>query len=654
MQERRFSLAFLLGTALVLVLVYRSSLQYGFHYDDFHSLVQNPHIRRLSNVPAFFLEPGMFSGTAGRGMYRPLVLVSYALNYRAGGYGAWGYHLVNLGLHLACAFLVYLLGKALHGRGEAAALGALLFALHPVNAEVVNYVSSRSESLAGLGHLTALWAYLRWRQEGRTGFFWLSLAAGAGGLLSKSTVVTLPAALLWYEWWNASAKGGRGSRLWPWHLAYWAVVAGYLLAARGWLQTSLSSSVRSVGEQLPTQVKAAVYYLQLLAVPVRLSVEHPFSVSRSLAELQVLLPLALLASGLYLLWRARRGLWVGWGVLPLLPASLVPLNVLVNEHRLYLPVAFLGAGAGLLLAGLLPQGKKWLVGAGLLAAMGLLAHQRSAVWKDELSLWSDAVRKAPGMYRAHMHLGGALEQRGRIQEALTRYRRAAELGPEVVEAHYNLGNALRLLGRREEAVAAYERSLDLNEAFAPALVNLSSMHLESGQSDRAEDLLVRALEAQPEFPEAHRQFGILCKQQGRSREAEAAYLRALALRPDWAKVHYNLANLYFDAGRLPEAIRRYEWALVVQSDHAGAYRNLADLYMRQGDYARAAEVYARGLRHVPDEAVLYYGLAKAQDALGQRQAAADSYRRFLQHARVGPEVEGSIRQRIRELEEDRP
>ena len=117
----------------------------------------------------------------------------------------------------------------------------------------------------------------------------------------------------------------------------------------------------------------------------------------------------------------------------------MPLNVLVNEHRLYLPVALLSSGLVLWWRGVGPARGQMLLCGVFLLVLGGLAHQRNPVWKDELSLWEDAVRKAPGMYRSHMHLGNALEQQGRFQEALVSFQRAAWQAPEVVEVHYNAG-----------------------------------------------------------------------------------------------------------------------------------------------------------------------------------------------------------------------
>ena len=142
----RLSCHGLKGTALVSLLaagLYLNTLGHAFHYDDFHSIVHNPHLRSTANIPAFFRDPALFSTNPESAMYRPVLLVSYALNFALGGLQPAGYHLVNALLHGLNAGLVHRL-LLLLGQEWLALLAAFLFALAPVNAEAFNYVSSRS------------------------------------------------------------------------------------------------------------------------------------------------------------------------------------------------------------------------------------------------------------------------------------------------------------------------------------------------------------------------------------------------------------------------------------------------------------------------------------------------------------------------------
>jgi tetratricopeptide (TPR) repeat protein len=370
-----------------------------------------------------------------------------------------------------------------------------------------------------------------------------------------------------------------------------------------------------------------------------------------LFNLPVILATLLLGSLGAVCWRLGKGGGLTWflagsAVLALLPASLVPLNVLVNEHRLYTSLAFVCLGLASL--GGLRRELAW-AGGGVLLVLGLLAHQRNEVWRDELSLWQDAVAKAPLMYRTHLHLGGALQQEGRLPEALKSYERAAQLAPEAVEVHYNLGNALRQAGRLSEAAAAYARALALEPDFFQAQVNLAALYLQNGKTAQAEPLLRRAVQLRPDLAETHLQLGVLYRAQGQLVEAESEYQRAADLRPDLAEAYYNLANLYFDTRRYPQAVQAYQRTLALAS-HEGAFYNLGDLYLRQGEYQRAAQIFAQGLARLPGAARFYYGLGQAQEGLGLGREAALSYRAFLNSSQVPPALEPQLRQRLQALE----
>ncbi|HIL08631.1 MAG TPA: tetratricopeptide repeat protein [Candidatus Latescibacteria bacterium] len=644
--HRETSIA-LVVLSVALGVVYHASFANSFHYDDFHSIVENPHIRSLARVPEFFVDPSLFSSMPERAMYRPLLLVSYALNYASGGYGLAGYHIGNWLLHLACALLVYLLGRRLHGHWPAALFAALLFGLHPITTEPVNYISSRSESQAAFFYLAALLGYLLWRQGAGRRFWLLSLIAFSCALLSKSVTVVLPVALLVYERWGH--RQARGERYVFYYLPYWGVVVGYLALAQSWLGSSLGHPVRGAVEQLATQAKAAVYYVHLLIAPVRLTVEHPFSTARALGDVPVVLGIAAIASAIWFARRRPLVLLLGsWAILPLLPSSLVPLNVLVNEHRLYLPLAFLAVGVGWGVGGVWRGGRVVLVVA-LLAICALLTHARSLVWRDELSLWSDAAQKAPQMYRTHLHLGGALEQSGQIQAALASYDRALALALDAIEVHYNRGRVLIMLGQADAALEAYGRCLELDPNYLPAQINLAALYQDLRKLTAAEDLLRSALRIRPEEAELWRRLGLVKKKQGHEAAAAEMYARALALDPALVEARYNLGNLYRDQGRWAEAGAAFEQVLRERPDHAESYRNLGDLHLERGALQAAIEVWSRGLRELPHEVIFYYGLGQALEAQNRIEAALVNYRLFLQGGSLNPQQAAGLKRRIEEL-----
>lgn len=641
----------LLGS--VLLFAYGNSFDNGFHYDDFHSLVDNPHVRSLDNWRAFLSDPTAFSSMPDRAMYRPLVLFSYAFNYRLDGYAVGGYHLVNWFVHLGSALAVCALARALTAGVWAALAGALVFALHPLCSEPVNYISSRSESLCALFFLLALIGYVRGRGgDGR--WLLLGLLCFALALLAKSVALVLPLALLWYELVNGQMCNAlRQRRLVGIHLAHWLVVVFYLLLARTWLGDSLGEPVRAFDVQWITQIKALVYYAYLALFPVRLSVEQPFSISESLLDGAVLCALAALCSLAYCALRGRGALLhiLGWALLPLLPSSLMPLNVLVNEHRMYLPLALLCVGLACTVDRLIGR-RAVLVAAcvGLVAFVGI-NRLRNADWLDERSLWQDAVERAPLAYRAHMHLGEALERAGERTSALKHFERAVECAPEAAEPHYNLGNALRVRGRLEEALEAYGRSLQARAHFAPALLNRAALLQDLGRYDGAEALLRRGLtEGIGARSELLRRLGVLYGKGGRYGRAEEALQQALQADPALVEAQYNLGNVYFEAGQVEAAMRTYGAVLDRRPAHAGARRNWGEHLLKTGEYERAKALFSEGLRLRPDEVIFHYGAARAYEALGQGQAALISYRRFAQGAALDAAGRAAVAAHIERLE----
>jgi len=540
------------------LLAYANSLHGSFHYDDFHSLLNNPHIRSLGAVPRFFADPQLFSSDPEKAMYRPLLLVSYALNHAAGQYHPTGYHLVNLALHLGCAFLVWRLALQA-GAGQAGAWAAgLLFGLWPLAGEPVNYICSRSESLAALWYLGSLSLFIGGRPGGALLCFGLALG-------SKEMAITLPAAL-----WLADHFLGQ-RRPWRGYLPFAALGLAYvaLLWSFGLIGGGGKPGPRGLGAQLWTQIKAGVYYLKLIAMPVGLNVEHAFAEAQGPGQPVVWLGLLLLVSLAWLGWRQRSRpslLWPALAGLALLPATLVPLNVLVNEHRLYLPLAFLAVGAGLAANGLWPYRRLGLAGLVLGAA---LVAQRNREWTDELSLWRAAAARSPQAPRARVHLGEALRQGGDLAGARREFDAALRLDPGHRAARTNLGNlhyeaALTqpdsAAAQREYALAAaqYEEVLRRDPDFREALNNLGSIYLVLGRVVEAAQVYERVVALSPHFPEAHYNLGLARRRQGQYALAAEAYRQALGLRPD-AETWCNLGEVLLLQGQGASDGGRAQW-----------------------------------------------------------------------------------------------
>ena len=590
--------------------VYLNSLDNSFHYDDSHAIVENPHLRSLDQIPEFFADPSAFSREPAMAMYRPVLLTSLAFNYAVGAYQVRGYHLVNILVHSLVALLVCLVVAALSASSWAGWWAGMLFALHPVHTQAVNYITSRSELLCGLGVLAAFYlagVRRRWQP--------LAWVAYLLALLSKEAAVVLVPLLALQE-----LRRPAPQRDWKAHLPFWGLTLGYLalITANGFLPHSLAQEVRPLGAQLCTQLKALVYYLHLLAMPVHLSVEHAFAVNTHPGSWAVLLSLLLILSLLWCAWhspRAAASLGLGWFLAGLGLTFFTPLNVLVNEHRLYLPFI------GLLLVLPLAQPRLRWAGFVFLAILGLLSFERNRVWRDEYTLWGDAVSQAPQMFRAQSNWGLALYGRGQVQEALVAFERSLQLNPRYSKTWSNLGAVYEDLGRNAEAIRAYEQALTLAPGLAGVHNNLGRLLLAQGDQVGAEAQLQQALVLDPYYAQARVNLGLLRQQRGEYEAAAREYEEALRLDPAAAEALNNLGLLYLDQGRPGEARTTLERALQLRPDYQEAQLNL-DLLELRGQGAPSAQRYSQLLERYPQQASLWLALGQMRAAAGDWQGAA--------------------------------
>lgn len=477
----RTETATLLGILALGAVLYGHTLDAPFMLDDERNILQNPQIR-LRELRLAPLAEAAFGGP----LRRPVAYLSLALNYRAGGYDTTGYHLVNIGIHLVSALLVYALalvtlereaalpstprGAGLHGQA-AAAFAALLFVAHPVQIQAVTYVIQRMTSLAVLFYLLALLLYVHGRMRppglGRWGcwaggaFAWL-LALG-----SKEIAVTLPFVVWLYEWYffQDLSRGWLRRRL-PLllGLALAALLLVFVYAGPDPLGRVLGWYDRrpfTLEQRLLTELRVVVLYLSLLFLPLpgRLNLVHDVRLSGSLLDppttlVSLVLLLGLAGAAVWLAPRRRLASFcILWFLLQLvLESSFVPLE-LVFEHRLYLPSVGFALLAGWLLFPTRRVPAAWRIGlaAGLIAALGVATWWRNETWRDAQRFWEDATQKSPQSVRARVNLGVAYMRAAKVDEAIQQYQHALRLDPQHPLARTNLGLALVAAGRAEEA-----------------------------------------------------------------------------------------------------------------------------------------------------------------------------------------------------------
>ncbi len=554
-----------IGSAL-----YLNSLDNPFQYDDFHSIQYNPHIRSLDQMERFVLDPHTFSSQPNGYMFRPLTSISLALNYALHGQEVRGYRVTNLVLHILCAFGLFLLVRKVGSEALGIATG-LVFLVHPLHSEPINYLSSRSDLLVSLCYLSATTLLVGVGARSQI----LGHLIFATGLLSKSVAITIP--LVTFAWESGRFGVLRIARsigiAWNkyWTLTLLSLLYVVVIWSNRYVQSSIDKMPRAIDIQLLTQIKALVYYLWMAVVPIKLNIEHQFFESRQLATVVLFSALFLVSWALFMVKVKDRYLrfGVGWFLITLLPASIVPLNILVSERRVYLS----SAGIFLISAWAWHQFFRVkptfavVIGGSICALFSLLCIDRNEVWSDEVTLWKDSVSKSPLMPRSRLNLAIAYHKRGESANALTELKAGLQLRQDFAEGWVLKGNILREQGKIYEAEAAYRTALKHNSQLPGVYHNIGNLFMGTGQAEKAGALFEKALQIDPRFVKARNNLGQAYEAQGDRDGAFEQYELAVA------------DSLYWPKPQDPEL--------------GGAWLNLARMFEGNGEFDRAHAAFGR-------------------------------------------------------------
>jgi protein O-mannosyl-transferase len=536
--------------AVCALAVYAHSFGVPFLFDDLLAIPENPAIRTLSGSLATSYETAL----AGR----PLTSLTFAANYAAGGLAVGGYHVVNLAIHVLCAWLVLgvtrrLLSSArLRSHDAASADGvaftaALLWSVHPLATETVVYVVQRTESLMALCLLATLYAFLRGASSARP-MPWLagSVAACALGMGCKQVMVVAPLLVLCADALFLTGSFGTSlRRRAPYYagLAATWIVLGLLLAGGEVARATgldLALGVTPL-QYLWTQSRAIVHYLRLAVWPSPLVLHYDWTAVRSLGEAwpTVALVGALFVATAVGVWRRVPAAFAGAVFfLVLAPtSSVVPIPTeLVAERRMYVPLAALvalavvGARRGLVrLAGESASSRIALPAVALLAlALGTAAFTRVRDFRTEESIWRDTVEKSPASVVVRNNYGRALANLGRQDEAIVQYREGLRLAPEDARTWAKLGNALAEQGKLQEAVDAYRAALRYEPTDEKTHNNLARVLIRVGDLPGAIVHLQEAVRLDPSYALGRLNLAKLLANAGRLEEARAQAQAAAA------------------------------------------------------------------------------------------------------------------------------
>lgn len=555
------------GLAAILILgfiIYANSFESTFHLDDINNIRDNPSIRNLSDIKAMW----QFSQT------RFLALYSFAWNYHYGQLNVGGYHLVNLIIHLINAILVYWLSflifstpvlKDKHMPKDKIILSlavALLFVSHPLATQSVTYIVQRMTSMSAMFYFLGLILYLlsRFTVKGKAK---TRLLIGCGisvllACLTKENVFTFPFAIVLLEIFflqtRPNAISFKDKRVLLIGAALISLIAlgfyaysDYVLNPEYEDQNQGDNNITS-WRYLLTQFSVILKYIQLLILPVNQVFDYNYKLVTSFLDPRAWISftalLGLIALAIVTFKKHRIiSFGIFWFFLTIaIESSIIPLQDLIFEHRTYLP----SFGVFLIFVYIV----YWLtwkniktIGISILALVivvnSVLTYMRNNVWKDEITLSTDSIKKSPGKGRPYNNRGDALVDEERYEEALLDFDKAVELLPKYAMAYYNRGNLYQKQKKYEQALADFNYAIRYRRNFDKAYNNRGTLYKETNRLDEALVDYDRAISLNPDYHMAYNNRGTVHILQKQYQLAVEDLDKAITLKPDFAEAFGN-------------------------------------------------------------------------------------------------------------------
>ena len=583
--------------------------------------------------------------------YWPMTYTTFWLEHKIWGLAPAGYHVVNVLLHLLNTLLVWrlLLRLAVPGAWVVAAV----FAVHPLHVESVAWIIERKDVLSGFFYLAAVLVWLRFLEQPRPWRYGLSLLLFAAGLLSKSIVVTLPAALLILQWWKNNCITARDLR----RVAPFFLVAMLLTALDLFSYGSRHASLDySLPERMLIASRALWFYAGKLVWPVDLTVIYPewdISLGNPWAWVYLAGAAALAATLWFLHHRLGRGPLAGT---LFFAVTLSPVLGFVSfGYMLYSFVAdrfqyLAGIGVMAVLVGAAAHGagrlpSRFKPGAtGLmvvvLALLGTMTWRQTGVYRDKVAFFSHVVALNPEARSAHLNLSLALNQAGRPEEALAAARTAVEKRPDHVKALGLLGSSLVHKGRFVEAEEVLRRALEIDPGDKSGRREMANLLRVQERREEALEAYRGLLEIDPNYALAHSYIGDLLVQLQRYEEAVEPLSKALRLirsapsvtpdLPTAHSIHVLLGTALRELGRTRAAEMHFRQALQLDPRNMDALEQVAAAEFRRRRYREALELYRTQLEIDPDKAATHVNIGAALFYLDRTEEAIRSLERALE------------------------
>ena len=658
---RRFPKLYIsLFLLLLVALVFGQTLRSGFvNFDDQVYVTANPVVQQ--GLDAHGVK-WAFTHTVALN-WHPLTLMSHMLDCSLYGLNAGGHHFTNLLLHGIAVVLLFLVLTELTGAVWRSGFVAAVFAVHPLRAESVAWISERKDVLSGVFFTLTLLAYMRYaRKPFALSRYLLVIVMLACGLMAKPMLVTVPFVLLLLDYWplkrfdeNAASEEWIkiAGRLFMEKVPLFALsalaCAGSLLSQQGWI---IHKDLLSVPLRLANMSMAYATYIWQMFYPAKLAILYPHPLENVSVPGSILAWVLLVAvtTWFFLLRRQRPYLLVGW--LWFL-GMLVPVIGLVQVGRqghadryTYLPqiglyilvtwlVVEICAGAAY---------RKALDGFAvvIIAVLTFVGYRQTSYWYDSETLWRHALAVTGDNPVALTDLGSALYQKGRTDDAMAEFQKALTLKSNDPDTYDSIGAIYVKQGNIDDAIDCFRKALAIYPEDSVAYKNLGIVFLRQDRLEEATTNLQLSLSEATDDAETYNAYANVLLKKGDEAGALANYEKAVAIDPLNPGIQNNLASLYLKHGDLANAMEHFGKVIEVDQTYPGASRNVALILSKAGKMDDAAQYFQQALTVDDHDAESHFQLANILLQQGHTADAVTHYQKGLAIAPHNAEAESNL------------
>lgn len=602
-------------------LVYANSFDCSFHLDDINNIIENRSIRSLKEIGTLWAQ----------NHNRFVAMLTFAVNYRFGGLNVWGYHFVNILIHIFNAFIVYRLTDTIFSTptlknlplakksSKIALFTAFIFVSHPLATQSVTYIVQRMASLSTLFYLFSFLYYLKGRLDNGVGnrrhlSFFASVVSAILAFFTKENTYTLFLTFIMAEFFllrEGSVVNIKNVR--------WLIISAVGISI---LSMYLFSNYSlSVFQPIPpdnandfhtitplnylfTQFFVVLKYFQLFVLPIGQNVDYDISISNSFLDTRTFLCFVTLSAVIGLavyLYKNQRliSFSLFWIFITLsIESTIIPISDVIFEHRTYLPSFGFSLAFCSIFFSIDDYFKKSYASNILIFTVilfSLLSINRNTVWKNDYTLWNDVVFKSPRKVRPYNYRGTALFQEGKWKEAIIDFSKAISIQPEFSILYFNRGAAYKMGKEWNLALADFKKMLEFEPAHVEACLSMVEIYGTTKDWGMIEQVTSSWLKTNKPEPRILYKHGVASYYLNDIKRALVDFQEVINLDPNFEDSYNMLAGVYGSQRDWDAALNYYNKLIQLNPRYEDAYYNRGVIHFNMGKMNEALDDYNKAL-----------------------------------------------------------